>query len=89
MRITVDKTPLQYTALCIYEITNLNTVIDISNISEFSTEHEVLIMPLCAFRVKSVQRNENNNDVQNKIILEECNQSIDLQRKDFERPRVT
>jgi hypothetical protein len=51
MRTTIDKTPLQYTALCIYKIRNKNTALDISRISENSDESEVLIMPLCAFQV--------------------------------------
>jgi len=93
MRATVDKTPLQYTALCIYRIRNQNTALNISSISEIAFEHEVLIMPLCAFRVRSVRRNdEDNNDIQFEIELEECEDSVKLKRKAIQqetRPRVT
>jgi hypothetical protein len=93
MRATVDKTPLQYTALCIYRIRNQNTALNISSISQIAYEHEVLIMPLCAFRVRSVRRNdEDNNDIQFEIELEECEDSVKLKRKTIQqetRPRVT
>jgi len=92
MRTTVDKTPLQYTALCIYKIRNPNTALDISNISEIPFEYEILIMPLCAFQVQSVRKDINNNDIQIIIVLEECDDSIELKRKNIQqqtRPRVT
>jgi hypothetical protein len=93
MRTTIGRTPLQYTALCIYKIINVDTALDISSISEFPLEHEVLIMPLCAFQVQSVRRNdEDNNDIQFEIVLEECDQSMKLKRKNIQqktRPRVT
>jgi hypothetical protein len=93
MRTTADKTPLQYTALCIYKIKNSNTALDISSISEFSCEYEVLIMPLCAFQVQSVRKNDDDNsEIQIEIVLEECNESVKLKRKNIQqekRPRVT
>ena len=92
MRTTMEKTPLQYTALCIYKIKNANTAIDIADISENPDESEVLIMPLCAFQVQSVRRDEDNNDIQIEIVLEELSdESLKLNRKYFqeERPRVT
>ncbi|UJR29190.1 hypothetical protein I4U23_010404 [Adineta vaga] len=93
MRRKADKTPLQYTALCIYKIRNLNTALDISSISEIPHECEVLIMPLCAFQVRSVRKNEeDNNDIQFEIELEECEDSTKLETKTFskeKRRRVT
>jgi hypothetical protein len=93
IRTTVDKTPLQYTAVCIYKIRNPNTALDISSISEIPFEYEVLIMPLCAFQVQSIRKDINNNEIQITIVLEECDDLIELKRKkniqQQTRPRVT
>ena len=73
--ITTNKKPLQYRVLCIYNIRNKETALDISSKSEIPDEHEVLIMPLCAFQVQSVRKdNYDNNDIHIEIALEECNE---------------
>ncbi|CAF4104418.1 unnamed protein product [Adineta steineri] len=93
MRTAIDKTPLQYTALCIYRIKNKNTALDISSISEIPDECEVIIMPLCAFQVRSVKKNiQDNNCIQYEIELEECENSPKINTKKYQqglKPRVT
>ena len=72
---TTNQKPLQYRVLCIYNVKNKETALDISSKSEIPDEHEVLIMPLCAFQVQYVRKNNyNNNDVHIEIELEECNE---------------
>jgi len=50
-------------------------------------------MPLCAFQVQSVRKDINNNEIQITIVLEECDDLIELKTKkniqQQTRPRVT
>lgn len=93
MRKSVDKNPLQFSALCIYKIKNPATALNISSISEIPCEREVLIMPLCAFHVQSVVKNVDDNDeAQFVITLEECDDPAQLEKQNIKkktRPRVT
>ncbi|CAF4973810.1 unnamed protein product [Rotaria sp. Silwood1] len=73
MRRNLNHELIQYMTLCIYNIRNPDTALQIGTISEVPLEQEVLIMPLCAFQIKSIRKNlgnESNIDVE--IELEEC-----------------
>jgi len=51
-----DGNMTKYPALCTYEVRNHGTAFDISSISEYPDEKEVLIMPRTAFRVISIKK---------------------------------
>ncbi|CAF1080813.1 unnamed protein product [Rotaria sordida] len=73
MRQNLNHDPIQYMTLCIYKIINPDTALQIGSISEVPLEQEVLIMPLCAFQIKSVKKNlGNDSDIDVEIELEEC-----------------
>ena len=57
--------------LCIYEILNRRTALDIRNISMFPDEEEVLILPYSAFKIKGIKRNDNKSP-RYEINLQEC-----------------
>ena len=69
---------IQYTTICTYTITNHNTALNISSISEFPDEKEILIMPLCAFQVKSVTQLGDDSKIHVQIDLVECQRLIPL-----------
>ena len=70
---------IQYITICTYTITNHNTALDISSISEFLEEEEILIMPLCAFQVKSVtQQLGEDSKIHVQIDLVECQRLVPL-----------
>ncbi|CAF1115117.1 unnamed protein product, partial [Rotaria sordida] len=47
--------------LCIYEIRNPRTALDIQQMSLFQYEEEVLILPYSAFKIIDIQQNENRS----------------------------
>ncbi|CAF0839069.1 unnamed protein product [Adineta ricciae] len=57
--------------LCIYEIRNPRTALDIRNISMFPDEEEVLILPYSAFKIKEIKTNYNRSP-RYEINLQEC-----------------
>ena len=57
-----DGHPLQFSVICIYNIKDRDTALDIESISERrSDEKEVLILPFSAFEVKGVRKLASNN----------------------------
>lgn len=67
--------------LCIYEIHNKNkrrTALDISRISNFNSEREVLILPLSAFRVKSVTCLSNNPKSIEITLVEDNTETLEI-----------
>lgn len=57
--------------LCIYEIRNPRTALDIRDISMFPDEEEVLILPYSAFKIKETKTNPNGSP-RYEINLQEC-----------------
>ncbi|CAF4808793.1 unnamed protein product [Rotaria sp. Silwood1] len=57
--------------LCIYEIRNQRTALDIQHISLFQYEEEVLILPYSAFKIIDIKQNEDSSP-QVEIKLKEC-----------------
>lgn len=81
MRRNLNKDLIQYIAICTYKIRNQNTALKIASISEVTFEQEVLIMPLCAFQVKSIKQHLGDDSIIHvEIELEECdsNSTIDI-----------
>ncbi|CAF2864405.1 unnamed protein product [Rotaria sp. Silwood2] len=73
MRRNLNNDPIQYMTLCTYKITNPDTALFIGTISEVPLEQEVLIMPLCAFQIKAIKKNlDNDSNIDVEIELEEC-----------------
>ncbi|CAF0840332.1 unnamed protein product [Adineta ricciae] len=67
------KTVGIYPTVCKYRIKNPGTAFDISEISEFPDEKEVLIMPRTAFRVVSIKEKRSfNAPLEIQIELHEC-----------------
>ncbi len=63
----MDRLPM----LCIYEIRNRRTALDIENISLFQYEQEVLILPYSAFKIIDIKINKDNSPAV-EIKLKEC-----------------
>jgi predicted transcriptional regulator len=59
------------TAICMYEIRNQRTVLDIERISLFQYEQEVLILPYSAFKIIQININPDNSS-KVEIKLKEC-----------------
>jgi hypothetical protein len=57
--------------ICIYEIRNKRTALDIENLSVFQDEQEVLILPYSAFKIVDIKRNKDNSP-RVEIRLKEC-----------------
>jgi hypothetical protein len=57
--------------ICIYEIRNQRTAIDITHISLFPYEEEVLILPCTAFKIMDIQINKGGSP-EVEIKLKEC-----------------
>ncbi|CAF1190990.1 unnamed protein product [Adineta ricciae] len=67
------KTVGIYPTVCTYRIQNPGTAFDISNLSEYPHEKEVLIMPRTAFRVVSIKEKRSfNAPLKIQIELHEC-----------------
>ncbi|CAF1147047.1 unnamed protein product [Didymodactylos carnosus] len=58
----------RFDAICIYEIRNQNTALDIEKVSIYEDEQEVLILPYSAFKIIDIRRDES----QIEINLKEC-----------------
>jgi len=77
MRRNLNHDLIQYITFCTYKIKNPNTALKIGFISEVPSEQEVLIMPLCAFQVKSIKQHlGNDSSIHIEIELEECDSSF-------------
>ena len=73
MRRSLDNNLIQFMVICTYNIINENTALSICSTSEVPEEQEVLIMPLSAFQVKSVnQYLTDDNRAQVEIEVVEC-----------------
>ena len=73
MRRNINHDLIQYITICTYKITNQNTALNIGLLSELPVEKEVLIMPLCAFQVKSIRQHlGDDSKIHVEIELEEC-----------------
>lgn len=73
MRRNINHDLIQYITFCTYKIRNKNTALVIGDMSEIPSEKEVLIMPLCAFQVKSIKQHlAENSLIHVEIKLEEC-----------------
>jgi len=73
MRRNLNHDLIQYITFCTYKIRNQNTALQIGRISEVPSEKEVLIMPLCAFQVKSIKQHlGDDSKIHIEIELEEC-----------------
>ena len=73
MRRNISHDLLQYITFCTYKIRNKNTALVIGDMSEIPSEKEVLIMPLCAFQVKSIKQHLADDSVIHvELELEEC-----------------
>ena len=59
--VDVEGRPTGIATVCIYQIKNERTALDIENISEQTAEQEVLIFPFAAFQVTRVQRLPNDS----------------------------
>ena len=57
--------------ICIYEIRNERTALDIEEISVFKDEEEVLILPYSAFKILDIRRKKHNTP-KIEITLKEC-----------------
>ncbi|CAF3615526.1 unnamed protein product, partial [Rotaria socialis] len=59
--------------LCIYDIRNRRSGLNLEEISKFAKEQEVLIMPYTAFKIMEVTHLDNHaNDIKAEIKLKEC-----------------
>ncbi len=58
-------------AICIYEIRNQRTALDIEHISVYPEEEEVLILPYSAFKIIDIQQNKDKTP-RVEIQLREC-----------------
>jgi hypothetical protein len=58
-------------AICTYELRNPRTALDIEQISEYSYEKEVLILPYSAFKIIDIKQNEDSTP-KVEIKLKEC-----------------
>ena len=58
MRRSSSDQSIQFTVLCTYQIFSSESALNIGAISEIPAEQEVLIKPLCAFRVATIRHNE-------------------------------
>ncbi len=77
MRRNLNHDLIQYITFCTYKIKNPNTALKIGFISEVPSEQEVLIMPLCAFQIKSIKQNSgDDSNIHIEIELEECDSSF-------------
>jgi hypothetical protein len=66
---------IKFSAICIYNIRNPRTGLDISQLSEYEEEEEVLIVPYSAFRVVNIKLDPNahgGKGIRARIELEEC-----------------
>ncbi|CAF0971591.1 unnamed protein product [Rotaria sordida] len=71
----------KFSVICTYEIRNINnrrTALDISSLSQFPHEREVLIIPFSAFHVKSVKRPGNNLQPIEMTLVEDDLENIDI-----------
>ncbi|UJR29662.1 hypothetical protein I4U23_017210 [Adineta vaga] len=57
--------------ICIYQVRNHRTALDIEEISLFKDEEEVLILPFSAFKIIDIQKTHHNSP-QVEITLKEC-----------------
>jgi hypothetical protein len=96
MRRNLNHDLIQYITFCTYKIKRHNTALQIGFISEVPAEKEVLIMPLCAFQVKSIKQHlGDDSNIHIEIELEECdsNSTNDINQfiksvPDSRRPRI-
>ncbi|CAF3406317.1 unnamed protein product, partial [Rotaria sp. Silwood2] len=73
MRRNLNHDLIQYITICTYKIKNPDTALKIGSISEVLIEQEVLIMPLCAFQIKSIKQHlDDDSNIHVEIELEEC-----------------
>jgi hypothetical protein len=76
MRRNLNHDLLEHITFCTYKIKNPNTALNIGLLSVAPVENEVLIMPLCAFQVKSIKQHLGNDSrIHVEIELEECDSS--------------
>ncbi|CAF1471209.1 unnamed protein product [Adineta ricciae] len=61
----------QLNVICIYQIRNNRTALDIEHISIFKDEEEVLILPFSAFKIIDIQTKDHKS-IQVEITLKEC-----------------
>lgn len=61
----------RFNTICIYEIRNKGTGLDIAHLSEFKEEEEVLILPYSAFKIIDIKQNKSNLP-KIEIKLKEC-----------------
>jgi hypothetical protein len=73
-RKTQDGAQIKMSAICMYEIINERTGLDVEQISEYSMEKEVLIGPYTAFIIQAI-RKVNSKYVE--IDLKECDKTND------------
>jgi hypothetical protein len=67
---TLDRND-RLSTICIYEIRNQRTALDIEPISIYQHEEEVLVLPYSAFKIVDIQRNKHNSP-NIEIKLKEC-----------------
>ncbi|UJR21144.1 hypothetical protein I4U23_024243 [Adineta vaga] len=66
-----DTATNRLSTICIYEIRNPRTALDIEKISMFQDEEEVLILPYSAFKIIDIKQNSNKSP-KIEIQLKEC-----------------
>ena len=61
----------RFNAICIYQIRNRGTALDIQRLSEYQDEEEVIILPYSAFKIIDIKENKHNLP-RVEIELKEC-----------------
>jgi hypothetical protein len=80
-----DGTFIKLWVMCVYNIKHRRTALHIENISQYTNEGEILIMPYTVFKVKRIdhiQPASVGNQSMTEIELEECDQYFNKQTQD-------
>ncbi|CAF1462455.1 unnamed protein product [Adineta ricciae] len=82
-RTRIDGSSIKIWIMCVYEIKNRRTALNVENISQYTSEGEILIMPFSVFRIKRVEPITVRHDLSSQTIrwieLEECQECFDRQ----------